>query len=192
MLILWTGALLLWQPDVWGLRGPVRSVFLAAEGVVGITLWLLPRDGRIPRQRLWAGGFLVAFLALLGATLVDWPIWPDALPEPLLQAAAGRPDVLRRFHSYNMSAFLGHELVWRIDARPEQLHAIASKLELSRVDEAPPEFWRMPPHYWPRSLPPGAQLYSTREFSRGAGDQYFMLVDPRRELALVWVRSYFY
>jgi hypothetical protein len=160
-------------------------------GIAGVTLCLLQRDGRLASQRLWAGAFLVAFVALLGATLVDLPVWSDPVPDRLLQATGGHRDVIRRFHSYYMGGFIDHDWVWRIDAKPEDLYAIASKLDLNKVDEAPPGFWLMPPYYWPRTSPPGAQLYSTPRFSHGAGDQYFMLVDPQRGLAVVWVKLLF-
>lgn len=191
MLALWTTALRLWSPEHWNRREPCLSASIAAVGIAGLTIWLMPGDGRKARQRLSAGAFLMAFVAILAATLVDWPVWPDAVPRPLLEATGGHPGVIERFHSYDMGGFIDHDWVWRIDARPEVLHAMVPKLGLDKVASAPPDFWLMPPYYWPRSLPPGAELYSTPGFSRGAGDQYFMLIDARRGLAVVWVKSLF-
>jgi hypothetical protein len=91
------------------------------------------------------------------ATLADWPVWRDELPEPLLQATGGDPGAIERFHSCYLGGFIDHDWLWRIDARPEVLQAIAPKLGLSETASAPPEFWDMPPHYWPRSLPPKAR-----------------------------------
>jgi hypothetical protein len=190
-LVLWITALLLWQPYALSRREPLLSVLLAAVGVIGVTLWLMPRDGRIARQRLCAAAFLMTFVALLGITLVDWPVWPDAVPQPLLQATGGHRDAIERFHYYYLGGFIDHDWLWRIDARPEVLQTITEKLGLSKVANAPPDFWLMPPYYWPQSLPPGAQLYSTPGFSRGAGDQYLMLVDAQRGLAVVWVKQLF-
>jgi hypothetical protein len=85
------------------------------------------------------------------AHLVDWPIWPDALPEPLLQASGGRRGAIERFHSYDLGGFIDHDWLWRIDARPEVLEAIAQELVLSKAVGAPPGFWDMPPYYWPGS-----------------------------------------
>jgi hypothetical protein len=190
MLVLWITAFLLWYHDL-SRREPVLSVSLAAVGTVGVTLWLIPGDGRIARQWLWVGTFLIAFLTLLSVTLVDWPVWPDAVPEALLQATRDDPGNIERFHCYDMGGFIDHEWLWRIDAGPEVLRAIVPKLGLTRVANAPPEFWRMLPYYWPPSLAPGAQLYSTPGFSRGSGCQYLVLVDVQRGLAVVWVKSLF-
>jgi hypothetical protein len=134
---------------------------------------------------------VVAFVALMGVTFVDWPSWPDAVPDPLLQATGGHRGAIEKFHYYYLGGFIDHEWLWRIDARPEVLQSLAQKLGLSKAVSAPPNFWLMPPYYWPRKLPPGAQLYATPGFSRGAGDQYFMFVDAQRGLAVVWVKQLF-
>jgi hypothetical protein len=189
MLLLWTTALLLW-PYPLVHREPLLSAFFAAVGIVGVTLLVVP-GVRSAWQRLWAGAFLVGFVALLSITFLDWPVWPDAVPEPLLKATGGDRNAIGRFHSYYLGGFIDHDWLWRIDARPEVLEVIAPRLGLTKVDNAPRDFWLMPPYYWPGSLPPGAQLFSTPGFSRGAGDQYFMLVDVQRRFAVVWVKELF-
>jgi hypothetical protein len=188
---LWIVAFLLGRTHDWSHREPWFSILLAALGIAGVTLWFIPRDGRIVRQRLWAGGFLLAFWSLFGASLYDWPAWPDATPEPLVRATGGKPGAIERFHCYDLGGFIDHDWLWRIDARSDVLQSIAPSVGLEKVDSVPPGFWEMPPYYWPRNLPPGAQLYSTPGFSHGAGEQYFMLIDARHRLAVVWVKSLF-
>jgi len=180
-----------WELGVFINRDPWSSVLLAAVGVIGIVLVLMPKDGRIAKQRLCGVFFLIAFVALSVATFADWPVWPDAVPGPLLQTAAGDHSGIKTFHTYYLGGFIDRDWLWRIDARPEVLQTVASKLGLSPVQTAPEGFWQMPPYYWPRSLPPGAKVYSTPGFSHGAGVQYCMLVDPNRGTAVVWVKSLF-
>jgi hypothetical protein len=189
MLILWTAALLLWWHDESSRREPLLSVFDAAVGLVGVTLLLRPVGAKAGMSRLSAGALLMSFVVLLGMTFVDWPVWPDSLPNSL--RSSGHRDEIARFHCYYLGGVIDHDWLWRIDAKPDVLKAIATKLELRHVDIAAPDFWLMPPFYWPQSLPPGAQLYSTPGFSHGSGDQYFMLVDVQRGRAVVWVKSLF-
>jgi hypothetical protein len=139
-----------------------------------------------------AGALLAAFVVLSAASYFDWPGIPDAVPTRLLEATDRRL-AISHFSSYALGGFLDMELLWRIDASPEVLEAIASKLGMVSSDTAPGRFWRMPPYYWPRSLPAGARLYSTPSFpadTRGSdGDHYFMLVERNR--GLVWVKNNF-
>jgi hypothetical protein len=138
MIILWSTALLQWQ-RLSG-RELFVSVLVATMGIAGVILWSM---------RIWAGACLVASVALLSAALADWPVWPDSIPEPLLQAAAGHPGSIERFHCYYLGGFIDYGWLWRIDAKPDVLEAIVPKLGLSKVDSAPPDFWKMRPYYWP-------------------------------------------
>jgi len=191
MLLLWIAALLLWRTDASSGREPLLSAFFATVGIVGVLLLVMRGGRRITRQRLWAGAFLAAFAGLLSTAFFDWPVWPDAVPDSLLQATGGDRNAIERFHSYYLGGVVDHDWLWRVDARPEMLQAIAPRLGLAKVDSAPPDFWLMPPYYWPQNLPAGAQLYSTPGFSHGAGDQYFMLIDVQRRFAVVWVKKLF-
>lgn len=187
MLILWITATILLSRDL------LLSTFIAAVGVFGFTLWLMPKSGDVKRarQRLPASTVLAAFGTLLAASFFDWPAWPDELPDPLMAVTDGRGGVINKFHRYSLGGFVDSESLWRIDAKPEVLEAIAAKLGMRTANTTPTAFWKMPPYYWPRSLPPGARLYSSPLFPAGAGDSYFMLVDGKRGRGLVWVKSKF-
>ena len=167
----------------------VLSTFIAAVGVVAVTLFLTHRE----RRELWlATAAAVAFAVFLAAAYFDIPRLPDKLPDALLEATDGSGRGIARFHNYSLGGFLNSESLWRIDAAADVLETVASKAGMSRTDRAPAEFWNMPPYYWPRSLPAGAHLYATPGFERARGGiYYFMLIDAQRSLAVVWVKSYF-
>ena len=63
------------------------------------------------------------------------------------------------------------------------------------LEKAPPRFWTMPPHYWPRAMPEGAAAFSSPEFDgegRGRdGSYYFLVHDARARRAYVWYKSNF-
>ena len=110
------------------MNSAVSIFFSVTLGIVGLTLWFMPRDARIARHRLWAGTFLTAFVALLGVTLVDWPIWPDAVPEPLWKAASGDPRAIDRFHSYYLGGFIDHDWLCGLMPSPRYWKASCQNL----------------------------------------------------------------
>ena len=177
-------------------KAPVVGGLAAAAGTAGVALWMMPKtQGGLWRQ--WFGtGLVMVFASMAIASYFDWPAFADPLPDALGGFAAGRQAAaFSRFHRYPLSGS-DEEWLWRIDANPDVLQLISSKLEMSETAEAPSQFWHMPPHYWPRHLPSGAQLFATPGFllrGRGSGGpRYFMLVDGRRGVGYVWVKIYPY
>lgn len=144
-----------------------------------------------PRRFRSAGAALAVFIALLTASYVDWPEQPDTPRWPLSEMTADHRLTIDKFHYYPLSnGLLNYEELWRIDANTDVLEAIRSELRMRSSDTAPAQFWRMPPHYWPRSLPSEARLYSTLSFPADhyKGNHYFMLIDVQRGRGLVWAK----
>jgi hypothetical protein len=166
----------------------------AAIGIVALVLCAMAMVGERKRtgQFVLPGALMATFVALLAASYLDWPEQPDPLDWPLSEVTADHRVIIDKFYRYPLAGFIDREFLWRIDATPEMLKAISSKLRMSTSETAPAQFWRMPPYYWPRSLPTGARLYSTPYFpatGHSKGIHYFMLVDAKRGRGLVWVKD---
>ncbi|HSF33085.1 MAG TPA: hypothetical protein VLK82_21775 [Candidatus Tectomicrobia bacterium] len=165
--------------------------------VAFVAWWRHPRRTR--RSTGWVGvavcaGFL-AFLSLVYARHVDRPARPDELPPQLADALGTGAARLEAFYRYDRGGFIDHEWLWRIDAKPDVVALVVSGLRLQRTDAVLPQFWRMPPHYWPRTMPPEGEAFQSPAFSadsRGRdGEHYFLVHDKTEESAFVWVKSNF-
>src|SRR5262249_1575455 len=103
---------------------------------------------------------------------------------------------IARFYSYTLDEFIDRAYLWRIDAKTEELQAIAAELHLTKCETAPGEFWTMPPYYWPRRLASGTILYSTGSFPADHrapdGRHFFMLIDAKHGRGFVWVQVQFF
>jgi hypothetical protein len=168
---------------------------LIALGSVG---WRLhPRRTR--RSTFWVGiascAVFILFLVVVYARHLDWPARPEQLPYTLANSLGAHASGVESFHRYDLGGFLDHQWLWRIDAKPNVIALVVGDLGLHRTNAVPQQFWRMPPHYWPRSLPPGAEVFQSLTFStdsRGSdGKHYFMVHDRTQERAFVWFKDNF-
>jgi hypothetical protein len=136
-----------------------------------------------------------AFALLVYARHVDRPARPDQLPSELAYALGTKASRLTTFYRYDLGGFIDHQWLWRIDAMPDVVALVVSGLGLRSTNAVPQRFWRMPPHYWPRSMPVGAEAFQSPAFSadsRGPdGSHYFLLYDKAHERAYVWFKSNF-
>lgn len=167
------------------------------SAVAVVAWWFHPRRTR--RSTVWVGVGLgaacLAFLSLVYARHVDWPARPDQLPPGLNSALETNASGVAAFYRYDLGGFIDHEWLWRIDAKPDVVARVVSGLGLRSTDAVPARFWRMPPHYWPRSMPPGAEAFHSSTFSadtRGPdGEHYFLVHDKTQDRAFVWLKSNF-
>ena len=168
---------------------------LAAVAFVG--WWFHSRRTR--RSTLWVSvGVFVAvfvFAAVVFARFVDMPARPKALSVELAQVLGTNASLVTAFYRYDRGGFIDHEWLWRIDATPEAIALVVSGLGLRSTNAVPRDFWRMPPHYWPRSMPAGGEAFQSPMFSgdgRGPdGAHYFLVHDKAQSRAFVWVKDNF-
>ena len=165
---------------------------------VGFLVWWFH-----PRRTKRSTGWIVitsctvfcGFLVVVYARHVDSPAQPDPPPYELTYALGTDSSRISAFYRYDLGGFIDHEWLWRIDAEPETIAILVGRLGLQRTSAVPPRFWRMPPRYWPRSMPVGAEAFQTAEFhadTRGPdGPHYFMLHDKSRKTAFVWLKNNF-
>lgn len=173
-------------------------------GVVGglgalgfIAWWFHPRRSR--RATPWVGVAgsvaLIAFAGLVYTRYVDAPARPDPLPSELSAALGPSAARVAAFYHYDLGGFIDREWLWRIDAKPEVVALVVSALALRTTGDVPAAFWHMPPHYWPRSMPAGAEAFRSRDFSGDArgpdGVHYFLLHDKMADTAFVWLKNNF-
>ena len=166
-------------------------------GVAFVAWWFHSR--RTARSSLWVGiGVGAAFLLFIGvvfARFVDRPAHPVALSPELAHALGTNASLVTAFYRYDRGGFIDHEYLWRIDATPEAMALVVSGLGLHSTNTVPRDFWRMPPHYWPRSMPAGGVAFQSSMFSgdsRGPdGAHYFLVHDKTQRRAFVWVKDNF-
>lgn len=171
-----------------------------AGGSVAVALvgWLF-HSRRTRRSTLWVAiGVCVALFVFIGvvvARYVDRPAHPEALSTELAHALGTNASLVTAFYRYDRGGFIDHEWLWRIDATPRAMALIVSGLGLRSTNAVPPDFWRMPPHYWLRSMPAGGEAFQSPMFSgdsRGPdGAHYFMVHDKAQGRAFVWVKDNF-
>lgn len=173
------------------------TVLGGALGLALVAWWMNPRRTRRKTARIAtaAGLVLLALAGVAYARYVDWPARPDdPHRHPGRGLGADAPPVTA-FYYYNLGGLIDWQYLWRIDAPPDAIAQIVTALRLRPAVAVPDAFWRMPPHYWPRSLPPGAAAWQSRWFTateRGAdGLHYFLVHDPARNRAYVWVHENF-
>jgi hypothetical protein len=165
--------------------------------VAFVAWWFHPR--RTVRSTSWvaigAGAALFAFIGLVYARYVDRPARPEQLPVELTHALGTNASRVTAFYRYDLGGFIDHQWLWRIDAKPDAVALIITGLSLQSTNAVPQRFWRMPPHYWPRSMPPGAEAFQSQSFfadRRGHdGAHYFLLHDKTQQRAFVWFKSNF-
>jgi hypothetical protein len=171
-----------------------------AGGIVAVAFvawWFSSR--RTGRTTLWVGiGVCAAFFVLGGvvvARFTDRPAHPEALLPDLAHALGTSASLVTAFYRYDRGGFIDHEWLWRIDAKPEAVALVVSGLGLRSTNTVPQSFWRMSPHYWPRSMPAGGEAFQSPLFSgdsRGPdGAHYFMVHDKAEGRAFVWVKDNF-
>jgi hypothetical protein len=162
-----------------------------------VTWWFHPR--RTTRSTFWVGvaacAALFVFIGLVYARHVDWPARPEQLAFELAHALGTNASRVAAFYRYDLGGFIDHRWLWRIDAKPDVIALVVSGLGLQNTNAVSQRFWRMPPHYWPRSMPAGAEAFQSPAFSadsRGPdGAHYFMVHDRTHERAFVWFKSNF-
>lgn len=165
--------------------------------VILVAWWFDPR--RTARATRWValtGGLaVVGFLGVVLARYVDWPPRRDGAPLELVEALGADPTRVAAFYGYDLGGFVDHEWLWRIDTSPEVMAHIVQYLGLRRTETVPQQFWRMPPHYWPRAMPERGEAFQSPEFrseGRGPdGPHYFLLHDRTRRRVFVWFKSNF-
>jgi hypothetical protein len=177
-----------------------HSIGVLSGGAVAVALvtwWFHPR--RTGRQILWvAVGVslaVVGFIGLVYSRFVDRPARAVALDQDLQRMLGTNAAGIVTFNRYDFGSFIDAEYLWRIEARPELISLIVTGLHLQKTNGAPARFWNMPPHYWPTSMPSGAEVFQSPEFSwtgRGQdGNYYFLLHDKGQKKAFVWCKINF-
>jgi len=124
--------------------------------------------------------------------LFDFPAIKDEHPQGL----GGIADLESiRFYSYSLGGYIDEESLWRIDGNQTEVDALISGLGLQRATAIPREFWRFRPYYWPKKSFPDAVGYRSQFFeasNRGQdGLHYFVVHDPSKNRAFVWVKDNF-
>jgi hypothetical protein len=165
--------------------------------VVFVVWWFRPQRTR--RATLWVGiGICAALLTLVGvvyARFTEELAPPEALSPELAHTLGTNASLVTAFYRYDRGGFIDHEWLWRIDAKPEGIAMVVSGLGLRSTNTVPQGFWRMAPHYWPRSMPAGGEAFQSPMFSgdsRGPdGAHYFLIHDKAQNRAFVWVKDNF-
>lgn len=179
---------------------PFHAVSAFAGGLLSVAFvgwWFHP--SRTRRSTMWVGvavgAACLAFLSLVYARHVDRPARPEQLPPELIYALGTNASGVAAFYRYDLGGFIDHEWLWRIDANPDSVALVVSSLKLQSTNAVPPQFWRMPPHYWPRSMPPGSEAFQSSAFSANSrgpdGEHYFLVHDKSQDKAFVWLKSNF-
>ena len=174
------------------------SSLIGGVVAVGFVAWRFnPRRSQQATKwvRVAAGVVFLGFIGIVYAFYTDRPARPDALT-PELREALGRSGAdAVSFYRYDLGGFIDSEWLWRIDARPELVARVITAFGLQGTKKVPAAFWRMPPHYWPRTMTPSAAAFRSPQFSavnRGPdGSHYFLLHDKAQNRAFVWVKDNF-
>jgi hypothetical protein len=180
------------------LRFPILSTLIGGLSAVVFVAWRFhPR--RTAASKLY-GGIAVftaclAFSAFAYTRYIDFPARAQKLPLELSQSLGAKASQVNRFYRYDLGGFIDRQWLWRIDAKPEIVSLLVSHLGLQRTTVVSPGFWRMPPYYWPRSLPGDAEVFQSPGFSadsRGQdGEYYFLVHDKAQNRAFLWLKSNF-
>ena len=141
----------------------ITSSFLGSLcGLALIAWWFSPR--RTPRSVLLVGRIVCASLVLYVLTVYafhkDWFARPSTLPIELTNALGTNASQVRAFYRYYRGGFIDHEWLWRVEAKPEILAQMAVAFGLEKTNSVPSAFLRLPPYYWPRSIPAGGGRFS--------------------------------
>lgn len=141
-------------------------------------------------------GACVAVTFLSGyASYRDFPAVKDGIPASLSNSIEGTSFVPLAVYEYDLGGLIDHAWLWRIDGDAKGLSLLPKRLGLIQATSVPAQFWRMPPRYWPRRLPPGAGIYESPGFdhdTRGDdGEYYFCVMDSTKGHAYIWYKSNF-
>jgi hypothetical protein len=174
------------------------SVCVGGLLAIGLVAWWF-HSSRSSRSIQWVGlagcGAVVAFIGVVYAYHVDRPARPDPVPFWLSRQLGAEASRIDTFYEYDLGGFIDHQWLWRIEAGPDAMAQIVADLKLQPTQVVPPRFWRMPPHYWPRSGPTGAEAFQSPHFpvdQRGPdGDHYFLLYDKAKNRAFIWYKDNF-
>jgi hypothetical protein len=180
----------------------VRFLFLSAciGGLAAfgfIAWWYRPgRTGSATRRvALIASGVFITILVIVYSRHADWPARADPLPPQLADILGTNGSRVVAFYRYDRGGFIDHEWLWRVDTDSNMVELMVTKLDLQPTNTVPRQFWRLPPFYWPRSMPADAVAFQSRLFwgdQRGPdGSHYFLLHDRQRKRAFVWVKDNF-
>jgi hypothetical protein len=169
----------------------------AIVAVAFVAWWFRPQRTR--RSTLWVGiGVCAVFFIFIGvgyARFTDRLAQPEPLAPELAHTLGTNASLVTAFYRYDRGGFVDHEWLWRIDAKPEGMAMVVSGLGLRSTNTVPQGFWRMSPHYWPRSMPAGGEAFQSPMFSgegRGPdGAHYFLLHDKAQSRAFIWVKDNF-
>lgn len=176
---------------------PVGACTGAAAAVAFVAWWLHPRRANQMTRRVAIGAavLFVAFIVLVYAYHSGRLDRSDALPPALSHVLGTNAARITAFYLHDLGGFLDSQSLWRIDARPDVVELVIKGLNLQVTQRVPPRFWRMPPHYWLRSMSTNAEAFQSRFFAgepRGPdGSHYFLLHDRTQERAFVWVKDNF-
>jgi len=142
-----------------------------------------------------AAAVLASLFGFVYARHVDWPTQADEVPLNLAHVFGTDASSVRAFYIYDLGGFIDHEWLWRIECEADTVALIITRFRLHATNTIPQQFWEMPPHYWPRSMPSGAEAFQSSSFyadSRGPdGPHYFLLHDKTHGRAFVWFKSNF-
>lgn len=174
------------------------SVSVGGLFAIALVAWWF-HSSRSPRSLLCVGlagcGVVMAFIGVVYAYHVDRPARPDPVPFRLSRQLGAEASRIGTFYEYDLGGFIDHQWLWRIEAEPDVMAQIVADLKLQPTQVVPPRFWRMPPHYWPRSRPTGADAFQSPHFAsdeRGPdGEHYFLLQDKAQNKAFVWFKDNF-
>jgi hypothetical protein len=185
------------------LIGESQTAILASAlggGLFSVSVIVRICAGLLP-PRLRYAGELAACLLLIGFTGMslaryrDVPPRPDAIPTELSHALGTNAHQLAATYEYDLGGFIDHQWLWRIDATTEGIATVVASLKLRGTNAVPARFWRMPPSYWPRTMPPAGDAYQSEGFTaeeRGQdGSHYFLIHDKVQSRAFVWVKLNF-
>ena len=165
--------------------------------VAFVAWWFDPhRSARATRRaKIGASLAFFAFIFLVYSRYVDMPARTDQLPSELNHALGTNASRVSGFYEYDLGGFIDAQWLWRIDAKPDIVALIVAELGLQRTNTVPQRFWRMPPHYWPRSMPASAEAFQSEWFvanDRGRdGNHFFLLQDKSQDRTFVWFKSNF-
>ena len=176
---------------------PLGTLAGGIVAVVFVAWWFRPH--RTCHSTWWVGiGVCAAFFIFIGVVFIrftDRLAQPEALSPELAQTLGTNALLVTAFYRYDRGGFIDQEWLWRLDAKPEGMAMVVSGLGLRSTNQVPQSFWRMSPHYWPRSMPAGGEAFQSPMFtadSRGADGAHYLLVhDKAQGRAFVWVKDNF-
>ncbi|MBX3410098.1 MAG: hypothetical protein KF859_09465 [Phycisphaeraceae bacterium] len=180
---------------------PQNPLGVIVGGVIAASaIWLIFCERRGVPSTLGAAALICAALLVFYGAVVGPYTHRNAQPESsldlvLTNALGTKASEIAAFYRYNYGGFIDSEELWRIDATPEAIAMMVEKFGLQSVSVVPRSFWRLPPHYWPRSMPAGGEAFQSPKFSaykRGEdGYHYLMIHDKARGRAYVWLKINF-